>query len=74
VTLTCEYQLAVEYQLEDLDGISETELQHSFCQLRDGMKWGKCGVIGPGKGFSKSCKGSKKRNWDKKERKERLLG
>jgi hypothetical protein len=21
-----------------------------------GMKWEKCGVIGPGKGFSKSCK------------------
>jgi hypothetical protein len=57
VTLTCEYQLALEYQLEGLDGISETELQHSFCQLGDGMKWWKCRVIGPGKGFSKSCKG-----------------
>ena len=30
MTLTCEYRLAVEYQLEDLDGISETELHHSF--------------------------------------------
>lgn len=58
MTLTCEYQLALEYQLEDFDGISETKLHHSYC-LSD-LGDGGCAVRevrDEGKGFSESCEG-----------------
>jgi hypothetical protein len=79
VTLTCEYQLAVEYQLEDFDGISETKLHHSYCRLGRGTG-GERGVVGDeglldqGKGSQNRVKESKRRKWNKKECKERLLG
>lgn len=81
MTLTREYQLAVEYQLEDFDGNSETELHHSYCVLgwgtgveRGGVVWEVRGYWTKEKVFQNHVKEGKKRNWDKKECKERLLG
>lgn len=56
MTLTCEYQLAVEYQLEDFDGISETKLHHSYWMLGL-VTEGSEGLLDQGKGFSESCEG-----------------
>lgn len=62
MTLTCEYRLAVEYQLEDLDGICETELHHSFSDEVGEVR----GYWTRERFFQNRVKEGKKRSWNKR--------